>query len=240
MAKLTLYELGECGPKPLPVEQDGSTTIKVSSKTRYALRITSLFPNRLYAYLFYFSTAHQSIRPLYLGVYGSGYIDPPLEPFGELTVGYNNDDMIPGALSFTLAPDEGYFQVFLATSPGDFDSVAQPSPFIAPHTIPNVNEDDYGDGLRVQRYASSEPSERELEPFSAVSPGASRDHSVGIVAAQVVEVSMFERQKANVGRSLDDSIRRLLPEGVRPELLVAHASQWGVVSLKVKCHEPNA
>ncbi|KEP48864.1 ICE-like protease (caspase) p20 domain protein [Rhizoctonia solani 123E] len=239
MAKLTLYELGKAGPRSLPVEQDGSTSIQVSPTTRYALKVTSQFSKRLYAYLFYFSTARQSIRPLYLGIYGSGHIDPSLEPYGELNIGYNNDDMIPGALSFTTAPDEGYFQLFLATSPGDFDSVAQPSPFIESHAISIGNEYEYGDGLEIRGHASS-PIEKEPSPISAFPNSALGNCSADIVVAQFLEISMSERQQANTNPTLEDSIRGILPDSVTSELLAARASQWGVVSLKVKCRKADA
>ncbi|EUC54992.1 ICE-like protease (caspase) p20 domain protein, partial [Rhizoctonia solani AG-3 Rhs1AP] len=238
MAKLTLYELGKAGPRSLPVEQDG-TSIQVSPTTRYALKVTSQFSKRLYAYLFYFSTARQSIRPLYLGIYGSGHIDPSLEPYGELNIGYNNDDMIPGALSFTTAPDEGYFQLFLATSPGDFDSVAQPSPFIESHAISIGNEYEYGDGLEIRGHASS-PIEKEPSPISAFPNSALGNCSADIVVAQFLEISMSERQQANTNPTLESSIRGILPDSVTSELLAARASQWGVVSLKVKCRKADA
>ncbi|CAE7190755.1 unnamed protein product [Rhizoctonia solani] len=224
MAKLTLYELGEAGASPLPVGHDGSTSIKLSPTALYALKVTSLFPKRLYAYLFYFSTLRQSIRPLYLGIYGSSHIDPALEPSGELCFGYNNDDMIPGALSFDIAPDEGYFQLFLTTLPGDFDSIAQQSPFIQPQTAID-NEDDYGDGLEIRKYNSSESGEAGPSPFATIPSGTSGGRSADILVAQAPKRG---------------SVRRVLPEGVRSGPLEARASQWGVVSLKVKCCKPDA
>ncbi|KAL5633801.1 hypothetical protein ACGC1H_005856 [Rhizoctonia solani] len=238
MAKLTLCKLGKAGPSSLPVEQDGSTCTKASPTTQYVLKVTSLFPKRLYAYLFYFSTVRQSIRPLYLGIYGSGHIDPSLEPFGELNIGYNNDDMLPGALSFTVAPDEGYFQLFLATSPGDFDSIAQPSPFIESHAISIGNENEYGDGLEIRRHSSS-PIEREPLPFSTIPSANSAlgNCSADIVTAQVLEINMSERQQANMNHTLEGSMRSILPDNVASELLALQASQWGVVSLKVKCRQ---
>ncbi|GAB1526514.1 hypothetical protein RhiTH_009681 [Rhizoctonia solani] len=127
-AQLYMYRLDEAGPSLVPLD-NGVATLMVPSKELYGLRIKSLFHRRLYAYLFYFSTKSQSIKPLFLSVCGNGYVDAPLEANGELTIGYGNDDMISGPISFQPETDVGYFKLFLTTVPGDFDLMAQFSPF---------------------------------------------------------------------------------------------------------------
>ncbi|KAF8725310.1 Caspase domain, partial [Rhizoctonia solani] len=127
-AQLYMYRLDEAGPSLVPLD-NGVATLMVPSKELYGFRIKSLFHRRLYAYLFYFSTKSQSIKPLFLSVCGNGYVDAPLEANGELTIGYGNDDMISGPISFQPETDVGYFKLFLTTVPGDFDLMAQLSPF---------------------------------------------------------------------------------------------------------------
>ncbi|CAE6478645.1 unnamed protein product [Rhizoctonia solani] len=238
MAQLTMYELGK--PNSLPIDADGSTSVKVSPTALYALKVKSHFSKRLYPYLFYFSTARQSIRPLYLGIYGSGHIDPSLEPNGELTFGYNNDDMIPGALSFSIAPDEGYFQLFLTTSPGDFDSLAQSSPFTESEPCHAATYDGYGDGLEIRRFSSSGPYETNVISLPTTPSSSFAGHSPDIVAAQVFGISMAERQRVDANRG---SERTALPESTVLELLserlIEAASLWSVVSLKVTCEAFN-
>ncbi|CAE6451015.1 unnamed protein product [Rhizoctonia solani] len=209
----------------------------------YALRIKSQFPRKLYAYLFYFSTTGQSIRPLYLGVYGSYHIDPSLEPYGELTCGYINDDMIPGALSFGLTPDDGYFQLFLTTAPGDFDSLAQPSPFIDPqtdHTISAGITDQYGDGLESRKHSSLGLCRTEPLELAKVPSGAFDGHSTEVLITQAFDVTIFERQNVSMKKRSEHSERAALPESAVLELFAEHdiaveAARWGVVNLKVKC-----
>ncbi|KAG8704854.1 hypothetical protein FRC11_009512, partial [Ceratobasidium sp. 423] len=229
VAELTIHELGDTSSGPLPVDKDDAITVKASPTSLYALRVKSHFPRRLYAYLFYFSTASQSIRPLYLRVYGSHDIDPSLESKGELTIGYNNDDMIPDALSFAMAPDEGYFRLFLTTSPGDFDLMDQSSPFAesqAWDTMSIGDYDKYEDGLEIRRYSPTNSSGIEPSVPLATS-GASGERSIGIIAAKVVEIESG-RQQADI------AMRTTVSESTARDLVAEHA-RWGVVSLKVKC-----
>ncbi|CAE6506355.1 unnamed protein product [Rhizoctonia solani] len=221
--ELTMHELGDSGLSPLPVDEDKAITVKASETVLYALKVKSLFPRQLYAYLFYFSTTSQSIRPLYLGVYGSHHIDPSLQPHGELTIGYNNDDMIPDALSFSMTPDEGYFRLFLTTSPGDFDSMVQPSPFAVPQTWDTMATGDYdehGDGLEIRRYSPTNSGETEPVVLHPTPSGSSGEH--------VLEIEGSEQQQGYT------AMRMTLPENVARGLLPERA-QWGVVNLKVKC-----
>ncbi|QRW21040.1 ICE-like protease (caspase) p20 domain protein [Rhizoctonia solani] len=242
-AEITMYKLGDAGPSPLPLEKDNSVTVEASPTALYALRVKSHFPRKLYAYLFYFSTVGQSIRPLYLGVYGSHYIDPTLEPYGELTCGYINDDMIPGALSFSLTPDDGYFQLFLTTAPGDFDSLAQASPFLEPQTycdMAPIITYQYGDGLESRKHHSSGFNTSEPVTLPPIPSAAFDGHSAEILTTQTFDVSMFERQKVGMQRSLERSERDVLSPGEMAELFAERGnymevSRWGVVSLKVKC-----
>ncbi|CAE6500688.1 unnamed protein product [Rhizoctonia solani] len=246
MVQLTMYELGK--PNSLPIDADGSTSVKVSPTALYALKVKSHFSKRLYPYLFYFSTARQSIRPLYLGIYGSGHIETSLEPNSELTFGYNNDDMIPGALSFSIAPDEGYFQLFLTTSPNDFDSLAQSSPFAEAnprHNMATVTDDGYGDGLEVRGFSLSGLDETHfLSPPATPQSGSFAEHSRDIPSDQVFGGrSVSEHQQMDAYQSLEHSMRAVLPESTVLELLSkrlikAQGSPWGVVSLKVTCKVP--
>ncbi|KAG8757633.1 hypothetical protein FRC11_004403, partial [Ceratobasidium sp. 423] len=188
-AQLQMYRLDQAGPTPVPLE-NGVATLTVSAGDIYGFRLKSVFNRRLYAYLFYFSTTSQSIKPLFLSVYGAGHVDAPLEANGELTIGYGNDDMISGPLSFRPAPDVGYFKLFLTTLPGDFDSMTQPSPFVEPDKIQTTsfgNGDEYSDGIEIRRAGSIDHNQ-----------GASRKRLVdlsnrldGIDHSAVGEVSNF-------------------------------------------------
>ncbi|KAF8669674.1 Caspase domain [Rhizoctonia solani] len=158
LAELTVYKVDSFGLNKLPIK-DGSISIPASSGCRFAFKIRSFHNKHLYAYLFYFSTASQSIRPLYLRVYGSGHVDPHIEPRGKLTIGYSNNDMISGPISFRNTPDVGYLRLFLTSSPGDFDSMTQASPFLprmmytASTQIKNGGE--YLDGVEINKLATS-------------------------------------------------------------------------------------
>ncbi|KAG8727400.1 hypothetical protein FRC11_013308 [Ceratobasidium sp. 423] len=237
-AQLTMYELGGAVPSPLQVDQDNAITVKASPTALYALKVKSNFPRQLYAYLFYFSTASQSIRPLYLGVYGSHHIDPSLQPHGELTIGYNNDDMIPDALSFAMTSDEGYFRLFLTTSPGDFDSMNQSSPFTEPQTRGTMSTgsyDEYGDGLEIRRYSPTDSGRIEPTVLLLTPSGAVGERSIEMMAAQVLEVEVPGQKQ------VDTTIRTSLTESMAIDRLAEHAiSHWDVVSLKVKFRESDA
>ncbi|CAE6445136.1 unnamed protein product [Rhizoctonia solani] len=151
-AELSMHRLDKTGPVTI-VSDDGVVALTGLSKDIYGFKIRSLFNRRLYVYLFYFSTANQSIKPLFLSVCGNGYVDAPLEANGELTIGYGNDDMISGPISFEPEHDVGYFRLFLTTLPGDFDLMAQPSPFARPekmHTDCSGNGEEYSGGIRIR------------------------------------------------------------------------------------------
>ncbi|CEL54750.1 hypothetical protein RSOLAG1IB_07284 [Rhizoctonia solani AG-1 IB] len=226
-AKITVHELGGND-----LEQDDSVTVEsyASSQALYYLRIKSHCPSDLYPYLFYCSTSSQSIRPLYLSVYGSHHIDPPLERYGTITCGYDNDDMVPGALSFNRTPDDGYLVLFLTTAPGDFDLLPQSSPFIHCKTRQNTySTNQYGDGLKFRKFCPS-----------ALPRGSRRaldGRAVKSIESRELKASKSGRQKTKTIRGLEQSERELLPPGALGDRYYNYGdgAAWGVVRLKVKC-----
>lgn len=62
----------------------------------------------------------------------SGVVDPPLLPRSVLTIGYGDTATEPW--TFGLRPGEnvdvGFFKVFFTTSPSDFSTLLQDSPFV--------------------------------------------------------------------------------------------------------------
>ncbi|KAF8751187.1 Ubiquitin-activating enzyme active site, partial [Rhizoctonia solani] len=227
-AEITMYKLGDAGPSPLPLEKDNSVTVEASPTALYALRVKSHFPRKL-AVVF-----GCLWKPLYR---------PNPRTVRELTCGYINDDMIPGALSFSLTPDDGYFQLFLTTAPGDFDSLAQASPFLEPQTycdMAPIITYQYGDGLESRKHHSSGFNTSEPVTLPPIPSAAFDGHSAEILTTQTFDVSMFERQKVGMQRSLERSERDVLSPGEMAELFAERGnymevSRWGVVSLKVKC-----
>ncbi|KAJ1305507.1 hypothetical protein OPQ81_000514 [Rhizoctonia solani] len=214
-AVMHIYELGEADRRPLPVEEDGSFKVQVSPTILYGLQVESLVNRPLYPYLFYFSTKRQSIRPLYLRVYGSGHIDPPLEGNGQLTIGFNNDDMITGALCFALPEDEGYFRLFLTTSSEDFDSIDQPSPFTESwvyRTMPATYDNEYGDGLEIRRYHPWCSNEAVPVGVPTTAYGTVEEYSNEIVTTGVSDINVSERQQTDTSGILEHSIRTLVPQ----------------------------
>lgn len=65
------------------------------------------------------------------GIGSSGFIDAPLQPKSTLTLGYGDSTASP--FEFLLRPGEdvdmGFMKLFVATSPADFSSLLQGSPF---------------------------------------------------------------------------------------------------------------
>ncbi|KAF8752583.1 Caspase domain [Rhizoctonia solani] len=185
LAELTVYKVDSFGLNKLPIK-DGSINIPASSGCRFAFKIRSFHNKHLYAYLFYFSTASQSIRPLYLRVYGSGHVDPHIEPRGKLTIGYGNNDMISGPISFRNKPDVGYLRLFLTSSPGDFDSMTQASPFLprmmytASTQIKNGGE--YLDGVEINKLATS--SHRLNDQVGSEHPDIAANSSIDLQAEE--------------------------------------------------------
>ncbi|CAE6497445.1 unnamed protein product [Rhizoctonia solani] len=230
-ARLQMYQLSQAGPVPVLLE-NGVANLAASSGETYGFRIKNLFNRRLYAYLFYFSTVSQSIKPLFLSVYGNGYVDAPLEANGELTIGYGNDDMISGPISFRFAPDVGYFKLFLTTLPGDFDSMVQPSPFVESDKVQIMtfgNGDEYSDGIEIRNPGSIGRSQ-----------GASVDHST---MADFPDFSTDSRitPAADAIGSQYHSITGPVGIGYSPRMLTASETSerfdkqdvWDVVTLKV-------
>ena len=69
--------------------------------------------------------------PFGAGVGLTATVDVPLPPKSQLTIGYGDGGVQPW--QFLLregeTKDVGFFKLFLATSPADFSSIAQESPF---------------------------------------------------------------------------------------------------------------
>lgn len=67
----------------------------------------------------------------------SGRVDPPLLPESSLTLGYGDTNTVPWI--FKLHPEDsvdvGFFKVFFTTSPSNFSTLIQDSPFDDPHSM---------------------------------------------------------------------------------------------------------
>ncbi|CAE6343888.1 unnamed protein product [Rhizoctonia solani] len=254
--ELHLYRPGETSSIVVP--EDGLVNVKLSPSDEYILKLRNLSGMGLYPYLFYFSTRGQSIRPLYLSVHGSGFIEPPLMKKGELTFGQGNDDMIPGPLSFQLAPDVGYFRLFLTTLPGDFEPMAQASPFSQPNAIFDTQiweKNQYMDGLKTQRSRSAR-LDFPLSPIVAATPGqddyieASAIKTTGTSGRRLkpwnTENQSFEAFREFYGHptSQEDNHfkhcdRKAFTEDEVEKLFKSKgiwAGRWEVISLKVAIH----
>ncbi|KAH7337328.1 caspase domain-containing protein [Rhizoctonia solani] len=246
--QLHIYRLDKEGPTLIPSE-NGVATLTVSPRDVYGFKLKSLFNRRLYAYLFYFSTMSQSIKPLFLSVYGSGYVDAPLEPNGELTIGYGNDDMISGPLSFRPAPDVGHFRLFLTTLPGDFDSMAQSSPFVEPEKLKTMSwgsGDEYSDGIEIRKPESADCGQVANPILSANLAGRSNGtvrqeaemtgpKGVNDVAPTSDATALHRRAFKEIlfaGRSRIGLPPRVLTDSETSEK-VAKRDIWDVVTLKV-------
>jgi len=91
----------------------------------------------LYPYLFYFDPSDLVIIEWYTPPFGAGKgrlttdVDAPLPPRGSLAIGYGDGGVSPW--QFLLRDGEdmdvGFFKLFVTTSPADFSSVPQESPF---------------------------------------------------------------------------------------------------------------
>lgn len=145
--RLQIDEDDHLGPVGENLNDNGLATIDVSPKDMFGLKITNASSRRLYAYLFFFSTVKQSIHPLFLRVFGSASVDPPLDAGGQLTLGYDSDDLNPLSFHLRQTPlDVGVFRLFVTTSPAEFDAVAQPSPFSALNSV-GVGGDEFVDSV---------------------------------------------------------------------------------------------
>jgi hypothetical protein len=61
-------------------------------------------------------------------------VDAPLSPKSQLTIGYGDGGVPPWQFFLRDGEDEdvGFFKLFLTTSPADFSSIPQESPFNLP------------------------------------------------------------------------------------------------------------
>jgi hypothetical protein len=155
-------------PVSANLNEGGVASIAVSPNDLYGFKVINNSIRPLYAYLFYMSTINQSIRkqptlvssilclikplagPLFLKAFGSDCVDPPLGIGSYLTLGFGTDDLFP--LNFHLGPnttlDIGVFRLFVTTSPADFESVSQPSPFATINRF-DPNDDELVDGVSI-------------------------------------------------------------------------------------------
>lgn len=64
---------------------------------------------------------------------GLGTVDAPLLPKSALTLGYGDGGVSPWQFMLRDGDkkDIGFFKLFFSTSPGDFSSILQESPFIS-------------------------------------------------------------------------------------------------------------
>ncbi|KAF9463215.1 hypothetical protein BDZ94DRAFT_1259397 [Collybia nuda] len=104
----------------------------------FSLAIFNQTSLALYPHVFYLDPSELSISAWYTPAIGgrpgkSGLVDPPMLPKSVLTLGYGDTATEPWI--FGLRPGEnvdvGFFKVFFTTSPSDFSSLLQDSPFTA-------------------------------------------------------------------------------------------------------------
>ncbi|KAG5649950.1 hypothetical protein H0H81_001361 [Sphagnurus paluster] len=117
--------------------EDEPATIVVNEDAQLGMTIHNRTDLPLYAYLFYFDPSDLVILEWYTPPFGGGQgrfttdVDAPLPPRGSLAIGYGDGGVSPW--QFLLRDGEdidvGFFRLFLTTSPADFSSVLQESPF---------------------------------------------------------------------------------------------------------------
>ncbi|KAF5384355.1 hypothetical protein D9615_003158 [Tricholomella constricta] len=122
------------GPNLIENEPAG---VVVDENARLGMTIHNRTDLPLYPYLFYFDPSDLLIIEWYTPPFGAGQgrlttdVDAPLPPRGSLAIGYGDGGVSPW--QFLLRDGEdidvGFFKLFLTTSPADFSSVTQESPF---------------------------------------------------------------------------------------------------------------
>ncbi|KAG6809127.1 hypothetical protein H0H92_001457 [Tricholoma furcatifolium] len=122
------------GPNLIENEPAG---LVVDEDARLGMVIHNRTDRPLYPYLFYFDPSDLLIIEWYTPPFGAGQgrlttdVDAPLPPQGSLTIGYGSGGVSPW--QFLLRDnddmDVGFFKLFLTTSPADFSSIPQESPF---------------------------------------------------------------------------------------------------------------
>lgn len=144
---------------PENMNRTGVVDLVVKEDDYYGVKIVNKCKIDLYPYLFYFDLSDQSIgqchelhlavlscsqglmmnsEPYYLSQRGKNRVDPPLRAGSFHTVGYGTGGEVPFAFHLRSGEnlDIGFLKLFVTTSPTDFDSLNQPSPFeIARGTI---------------------------------------------------------------------------------------------------------
>ena len=134
--------------------QNEPTTVVVDEDERLGMTISNQTDLPLYPYVFYFDPSDLMISKSALRIprceitlfyvvnwykppFGAGIgslsaaIDAPLPPKSTLAIGYGSGGVSPWQflLRDTDDKDVGFFKMFLTTSPVDFSSIAQASPF---------------------------------------------------------------------------------------------------------------
>ncbi|KDN42637.1 hypothetical protein RSAG8_06594, partial [Rhizoctonia solani AG-8 WAC10335] len=110
----------------------GVVHIKANTDQVYGIKLVNHSTRHLYPYLFYFDASGLAIEEYYLGsTLGNSTATPPLPRGSSLTIGYGSGGQTP----FQYVVDEeqgvdvGIIKLFVTTSPTEFDSLAQESPF---------------------------------------------------------------------------------------------------------------
>ncbi|KAF8519186.1 caspase domain-containing protein [Gautieria morchelliformis] len=113
------------------MNRTGVVDLVVKKDHFYGVKIVNNSKVDLYPYLFYFDLGDQCIEPYYLSQKGINRVDPPLRAGYTHTVGYGAGGEVPFAFHLPngQAIDVGFLKLFLTTSPMDFDSMTQSSPF---------------------------------------------------------------------------------------------------------------
>ncbi|KJA14574.1 hypothetical protein HYPSUDRAFT_195003 [Hypholoma sublateritium FD-334 SS-4] len=117
------------------------TTIEVDDEQDFGITIINDSDDVLYAYLYYFDPNDFTITEHYAPPLGAGSgrlttmteigLDAALPAHSRLGVGHGNSGSQPMRFSIPEGQKEdiGFFRLFLSTTPGNFQSIAQLSPF---------------------------------------------------------------------------------------------------------------
>ncbi|KAF8056952.1 caspase domain-containing protein, partial [Lyophyllum atratum] len=122
------------GPNLIDNEPAG---VVVDEDARLGMAIHNRTDLPLYPYLFYFDPSDLVIIEWYTPPFGAGQgrltteVDAPLPPRGYLSIGYGDGGFSPWQFLLREGEDVdvGFFKLFLSTSPADFSSIPQESPF---------------------------------------------------------------------------------------------------------------